>query len=249
LWQRLGLSGDLAGRMNVQVFLGMFATMVMAAITAYGIRKVFPEKYFGMLTYWLGAHIYLSVLVFALVLLHSGFALSKAPFNAVLMLSFYLVLGSGVFGFAIYKFGGKLLARIEGEGKLVEDIIDRRRNLNREILELTHSGSDSFRSMVGDRVLPSIVTFTFLMRQYIKREPLVSLCAAMVHSHAGQISRLRAEEQANMRRVIEDLVTARRLDAEYLLHRLLRIWLPAHVAFTAAMWVLIGVHVVIVMFF
>ena len=249
LFWRLGLSGDLVGRINVQVFLGILATIVMAAITAYAVRKMFPQKYFGMLAYWLGAHIYLSVLVLVFVVLHSGFAFSRAPFNAVLMLSFYLVLGSGVVGFAIYKLGPKLLARIEGEGKLLEDITDRRRGLNLEVFELTHSGSDSFRRMVSDRVLPSVVTLAFLMRQYLKREPLAGLCAGMVESHAEEISRLPAEEQANMRRVIEDLVTARRLDAEYLLHRLLRIWLPAHVAFTAAMWLLIVVHVVIVMFF
>ena len=60
---------------------------------------------------------------------------------------------------------------------------------------------------------------------------------------------LPAEEQASMRRVIEDLVRVRRLDAEYLLHKLLGMWLPAHVAFTAAMWFLIFAHVVIVVFF
>src|SRR5213594_58372 len=204
--RRFGLSGDLVGRMNVQVFLGILATIAMAAVTAYGVRKMFPQKYFGMLTYWLGAHLYLSVLVFVLVLLHSGFVVSRAPFNAALMLSFYLVIGSGVVGFAIYKLAPKLLARIEGEGKLIEDITGRRRGLNLEVLELTQSGSDPFRRMVSDRVLPSIVTFAFLMRQYFKREPLAGLCTGIVDSHAEQISRLPAEEQASMRRVIEDLV-------------------------------------------
>ena len=150
---------------------------------------------------------------------------------------------------AIYKLGPKLLARIEGEGKLIEDITDRRRGLNLEVFELTHSGSDAFRRIVSDRVLPSVVTLAFLMRQYLKREPLAGLCAGMVESHAEEISRLPAEEQANMRRVIGDLVTVRRLDAEYVLHRLLGKWLPAHVGFTAAMWFLILAHIAIVVFF
>jgi hypothetical protein len=249
LYWKLGLSRDLAGRINVQVLLGILATIVMAAITAYALRKMFPERYFGLLTYWLGAHVYLSALVVVLVVLHAGVVFFGGLFNILLMWSFLLVISTGLVGFAIYKLGAKLLARIEGEGKLIEDIVERRRNLNREVLELSHGGSEPFKSLVRRRLLPEVVTFRFLMRQYLRREPLATLCSRMTLEYDSESSELAHEEQANLRRVIEDLVTVRRLDAEYLLHRLLRGWLPTHIALTAAMWLLIAAHVLIVLYF
>ena len=246
-WQ-VGLTRDLIGRVNVQVLLGILATGVMGAITAYTVRKMFPEKYLGMLTYWLGAHVYLSVLVVALVLLHANFVFFGGLFNVLLMWSFLLVISTGVLGFLVYKLGGKLLARIEGEGKLIEDIVDRRGSLNREVLELTYGSSEEFKNLVR-RLLPSLVTLRFLLRQYARREPLITLCSEIVGSYESEISRLKGEEQAKMRRVVEDLVTVRRLDAEYYLHRLLRQWLPPHVALTAAMWFFIAVHILLVSYF
>ena len=221
----------------------------MAGITAYAVRKIFPEKYLGMLTYWLGSHVYLSVLVIALVLLHADFVLVGELFNLVLMSTFWLVIGTGFFGFLVYKLAAKLLARIEGEGKLIEDIIDQRRALNLEILELTAAGSSQFKTLVRQRFVPAIVTFRYLMRQYTRREPLQALCDDARRIHKAEIESVKLEEQSNVVRVIENLVTARRLDAEYLLHRLLGSWLPSHIAFTAALWLLIVAHIVVVLYY
>lgn len=244
-----GLSYYVAGNLNVQVVLGIFAAAVMLAITAYALRKKFPEKYLGMLTYWLGAHVYLSVLVVALVGFHAGFVFFGGLLNILLLWSFLLVIASGVFGFLVYKLGAKLLARIEGEGKLAEDIVSRRKGLNREVLELSHSSSELFKQMLRKAVLPSIVSFGFLMRQYMKREPLPALISQATKRFDHVIAGLSGEEQTNMRRVIEDLVTLRRLDAEFLLHRLLRVWLPAHIALTAAMWLAILIHIGVVLYY
>lgn len=249
-WYReLGLAHDIIGRFNVQVILGIVATIVMVAITAYAWRKKFPGKYLGMLTYWLGAHVYMSVLVVVLVVLHAGLVFFGGLLNILLMWSFLLVIASGVFGFLVYKLGAKLLARVEGEGKLAEDIVERRKGLNREVLELSHASSESFKELLRSAVLPSIVSFGFLMRQYLKREPLPALIGQVTKQLEADIARMSGEEQTNMCRVIEDLVTVRRLDAEYLLHQLLRLWLPAHVALTAAMWLVIVIHVGVVLYY
>ncbi len=249
LYRVRGLRDDIVGRIDVQVLLGIAATLVMAGITAYAVRKHFPEKYLGMLTYWLGSHIYLSVLVVVLVLLHADFVLVGELFNFILMSTFWLVIGTGFFGFLVYKLVAKLLARIEGEGKLIEDIVDQRRALNLEILELTAAGSGQFKTLVRQRFVPAIVTFRFLMRQYIRREPIQGLCEDAQRKHKTEIESVKPEEQSNVVRVIENLVTARRLDAEYLLHRLLGSWLPSHVAFTVALWLLIVAHIVIVLYY
>jgi hypothetical protein len=67
-----------------------------------------------------------------------------------------------------------------------------------------------------------------------------------------------SEDRANLRdakdrraldRAIEAAVTLRRIDALIYLHRLLKLWLPPHVASTALMLALMLVHVIQVIYY
>jgi hypothetical protein len=65
-----------------------------------------------------------------------------------------------------------------------------------------------------------------------------------------RLTRLATDEERELLiSAVEVAVTARRVDALLLLHRALRVWIPAHVISTALMLALMIVHIVQVMFF
>ena len=103
---------------------------------------------------------------------------------------------------------------------------------------------------IRDRVYPRFFSRGFLWRQLSRRESLKTLMAQAREEFKERLTRLATEEERDLLiAAVETAVTARRIDALLLLHRSLRIWIPAHVISTALMLALMLVHIVQVVFF
>jgi len=87
----LGLTFGIAG----------YALMLYAGLL--GARKQVPTWRIGRAQTWMRGHLWLGLLSLLLILFHGGFAF-RGPLTLVLMLLFFIVIGSGILGAAIQHY-------------------------------------------------------------------------------------------------------------------------------------------------
>src|SRR5580698_2220452 len=87
----LGLTFGIAG----------YALMLYAGLL--GARKQVPTWRIGRAQTWMRGHLWLGLLSLLLILFHGGFAF-RGPLTMVLMLLFFIVIGSGILGAAIQHY-------------------------------------------------------------------------------------------------------------------------------------------------
>jgi hypothetical protein len=142
------------------------------------------------------------------------------------------------------------MTRIEGEPLLIEDLRERRVELRQKSDEILTESQGWLKDEIRDRVYPRFFSRAFLWRQLSRRESLKSLLAQAREEFKERLTRLATDEERDLLiAAVETAVTARRIDALLLLHRSLRVWIPAHVISTALMLALMLVHIVQVVFF
>jgi len=142
------------------------------------------------------------------------------------------------------------MTSIEGEPLLLEDLIERRRELHEELIERVAKAEGWLRDEVEKNVVKRFQTFGFLMRQLIKREALKTLLAEARQEFKDRIVRTAtSEERELLLATVQTAVTLRRVEALILLHQLLKQWVPLHVVSTALMLALMVVHIIQAIFF
>ncbi|HEV2801434.1 MAG TPA: cyclic nucleotide-binding domain-containing protein [Pyrinomonadaceae bacterium] len=252
LWAaaRYGLNTPLPGTIwTLRWLTGFVGLAAIVAAVAYLVRKQIYRRRVAPLRYWLLAHVYFSVLG-ALVLLVHGGRRSGSLVTSALMISFDLVILSGLFGFACYKIAPRILTRIEGQPLLVEDLRARRDELHAELKAFDLS-DERLRPLVEEHVRPHFFTMRYLWRQFLRQESLTELQAHAREEFDERATRLKLDRatRAQLIKAVEAAATTRRVEALIYLHRLLRLWVAPHVAFTVLMLVLLVVHIVQVIFF
>ena len=166
-----------------------------------------------------------------------------------LMFSFDAVILTGLFGLLCYIVAPRIMTSIEGDPLLIEDLEGRRAELREELKTISES-DEQLRTLVNQRVRRHLFSFSYLIRQYIRREPLPSLLAkARLEFRAEMNSLTDKEQRAKFLKAIESAATQRRVESLIYLHRLLKIWIAPHVITTSIMLVLMIAHIVQVVFF
>lgn len=240
---------------------GCVGLLGIAIVMTYPIRRQIWKHRVGPLRYWMLGHTYAGVIAGLVILLHGGTSLGGLLTTA-LMISFDLVILTGLVGILIYQFGPRLLTQIEEEPLLLEDLVRRREELYQEIADLletaqsearkhhTESEFIAFFLPARDRVLKLTTSLSFLFRNYLYREPLDTLLEAMGWIFQPDQNQLKTKsEQQIFKRIVEAAVTARRIDSLVYLHRALRLWLPPHVITTSFMLVLLLAHIFQVIYY
>jgi hypothetical protein len=194
-------------------------------------------------------HAYAGIIAGILILLHGG-THSGGALTTLLMISWDLVIFTGILGIFIYIFAPRKLTKIEGSPLLLDDLRDRREELQKEIAEIAAQNPGPLQSIVKERVVPRLVSFGYLLRQFLKREELEK----MVETAKAEFNRERAtlasdKDRRKLDRAVEAAATLRRIDALVYLHRSLKLWLPPHVASTALMLALMIVHIIQVIYY
>jgi hypothetical protein len=172
------------------------------------------------------------------------------------------VILTGLIGILIYWLGPRTLTKIEGEPLLIEDLRRRREELYQEIADLTATAQVSAKSQgreqafnttfvkSRDRVLDTITSLPFLMRQFVKRESLEELLEATNKQFQSDTKTITdATEREAFERLVRAAATVRRVDSLIYIHRALKLWLPPHVIFTSLMLALLLVHIVQVTYY
>jgi len=165
------------------------------------------------------------------------------------MISFDLVILTGLFGILCYFVAPRMLTRIEGQPLLIEDLMSRREELSEELGATMAAASPEARKLIQKRVLKRCLSLPFLLRQYIRRESLDQIISMVNRELKPVAASLSAYERGNFFSAVEKAVTMRRVDALIYLHQSLKLWLAPHVILTSLMLALMIVHIIQVIYF
>ena len=166
------------------------------------------------------------------------------------MFTFDLVVISGLLGLACYLIVPRIMTSIEGDPLLIEDLEGRRNELRQELETLHEKSDDSLRELINHKVRRRFGSFSYLLRQYWRREGLSASLAKGRLEFKTEMSGLNDKEKRRLLlAAIEAAVTLRRVEALIYLHRLLKAWIAPHVISTSVMLALMLVHIVQVVFF
>jgi Fe-S-cluster-containing dehydrogenase component/CRP-like cAMP-binding protein len=247
--QKYGLGERIVSFLNMRWLTGIVGLAGIALVMTYPARRQVYTRRAGPLRYWLLVHAYAGIIAGILILLHGG-THSGGALTTLLMISWDLVIFTGILGIFIYIFAPRKLTKIEGSPLLLDDLRDRREELQKEIAEIAAQNPGPLQSIVKERVVPRLVSFGYLLRQFLKREELEK----MVETAKAEFNRERAtlasdKDRRKLDRAVEAAATLRRIDALVYLHRSLKLWLPPHVASTALMLALMIVHIIQVIYY
>lgn len=247
---RNGFDGLIAGAwLTMRWLTGLAGLFGIAVVMTYPLRKQIYRRRAGALRYWMLAHVYIGIITGIVLLLHSGTRTGGA-LTTLLYLTFDAVVLSGIVGIVIYYVAPRIMTRIEGEPLLVEDLEERRTELQKQSAEILEQSQGWLRDEIRDRVYPLFLSRGFLWRQLSQRESLKTALAQAREGFRERLTRLATQDERDLLiAAVETAVTSRRVDALLLLHRALRIWIPLHVISTALMLALMIVHIVQVVFF
>jgi hypothetical protein len=212
------------------------------------MRKQVYRRRAGALRYWMLSHVYLGLVAGVALLLHGG-ATTGGLLTSLLMITFDVVILTGIFGIVVYYVAPRVMTSIEGEPLLVDDLQARREELTELLAEIGQCGSDTLRDFIRRKVRGKVFSFRYLLRQYLKREELTELLAAAREEYEAEARALDPDSRALLLEAVETTVMLRRVDSLIYLHQLLKLWLAPHVVATSLMLALMFVHVVQVIFF
>jgi hypothetical protein len=247
---RYGFNQSLRGGwLTMRWLTGLVGLAGIAVVMTYPIRKPVYRRRAGALRYWLLAHIYSGALAGIVLLLHGG-SHGGGILTSVLMVSFDVVVLTGLFGLAAYVIAPRILTSIEGDPLLIEDLEGRRAELREELAAINSKADSELSELIGRRMRRHFLSLSYLVRQYTKREELTALLAkARLHFRNEMAAVEEKEKRGLALKALERMATLRRLDALIYLHRLMKIWVAPHVVSTSVMLVLMIVHIVQVVFF
>lgn len=253
VWYTMTLSQDVplipGGWLTMRWITGLTGLAGIVWVMLYPLRKTVYRRRAGALRYWMLSHIYLGALAGVVLLVHGGTS-SGGLLTTALMVSFDLVIATGLFGAACYAIVPRFMTRIEGEPLLLEDLEARRAELRAELVRAAETtGNDALRALIQSKVRRRFLGLGYLLRQYFKQNDLPEMLAEARAEFRAAADTMSRSDDARLMAAVENAATLRRVDALCYLHRLLKLWLAPHVLFTSIMLVLMVLHIVQVVYF
>lgn len=248
LW-RFGRDLPIVGTwLNFYWATGIVGLIAIGLVMLYPVRRQIFRRRVMPLRYWMLTHAYAGVVAGVLLLMHGGLR-GGGVLTTTLMITFDLVILTGLWGIATYYIAPRILTRIEEQPLLIDDLQLRRSELMNEIADTIATASEATRSAIEKKVLPHILSFGYLARQVLRREHLRDLIESTRQEYAPLAATLPEDERGRFLDDVEKAAMMRRVDALIYLHRSLKMWLAPHVLTTSLMLALMVVHIVQVIYF
>lgn len=228
---------------------GLAGLAGIAWVMAYPMRKQVYRRRAGALRYWMLSHVYLGLLAGVTLLVHGGTS-SGGLLTTLLMISFDLVIATGIFGAAVYMIVPRFMTKIEREPLLLEDLEARREELRAELVRAADAtANEDLKGLIQRKVRRRFLGLGYLFRQYFKQEDLRTMLAEARSEFRGDAACMSRSDDTRLMEAVENAATLRRVDALCYLHQLLKLWVAPHVLFTSVMLVLMVIHIVQVVYF
>jgi hypothetical protein len=252
-------SGPTHGGSPWGIGYGIAASALVLLLVAFGWRKRAYRSKVGTLEGWLQAHVYLGVLVLAVVLLHTGFRFEDRVAVATFAVMGLVVL-SGLVGAAFYTVYPRLLTEVQSDLSPAETS-ERLNRLTTSMARLASGRSRAFegvyREVVSGAIPRGLAGWKLLLgrlpgggRRGAEAGPGG---AARGGRWTGLLARVPPEEQEPLRQL---LMLARqhrelhlRLAYQERYKNLLDVWLWVHVPLSVVLLILIAAHVAAAFYF
>lgn len=234
-----------------------YALMLYAGLL--GARKQVPTWRLGRAQTWMRGHLWLGLLSLLLILYHAGFAF-RGPLTLILMLLFFIVIGSGILGAAIQHYVPSFMTSRVPLETIYEEIPHVRAQLRDDAdqlaagicgpldgaaeesspvaVEIEHDDRMRFREVYLQKVRPYLddpesknAELADPLRSGETFEALRRLLAPPVHGVLDDLESICEEEQ--------------QLSRQIRIYRWLHAWLLVHVPLSIALLVLGAVHAVV----
>jgi hypothetical protein len=264
-------SNGLSGRSAMGIAFGIGATAIFVSECLLSARKKFVAHRIGRVQTWLRAHIWLGLLSFPLILLHSGFRWGSGLAAALMWLT-TIVLVSGVTGMVLQHCLPRLMQKLVDNETVYEQIPNRIKRLpaeaDRQFERLTGGAglqnagsvrmlrtSAEFRTITPapqELLSPEIIDdMKETVRSYLMDQPTSPATKLLpvrksIQAYFGQLRRITPFEVHGILNDLEDICEERRqLALQRRLHHWLHGWLLIHVPTSFALLVLTFVHAVL----
>lgn len=243
-----------------------YALMLYAGLL--GARKQVPTWRIGRAQTWMRGHLWLGLLSLLLILYHSGFAF-RGPLTLVLMLLFFIVIGSGILGAIIQHYVPAMMTSRVPMETIYEEIPHVREQLLEEADQLVatvcgpldaSAPVESSAQGLQSAAVIAIIDIEAEDRAHF-REVYMNKVRPFLHNPESPGAELADPQRANavfeslqrllatpVHGVLDDLKNIcdeeRQLNRQIRIYRWLHGWLLVHVPLSIALLVLGGVHAV-----
>lgn len=228
------------GGTSMGLLYGTLGLIIVVILMYYGIRKRSFRSRFGNVQTWLHSHIYLGLLVLAIILFHSGFRFhDKVAVSALILLAIVVV--SGLFGAILYTTVPSLLTNVESN-LTPREISDQINRLAQSMAALALGKSAIFqriyRGLIRAERPGLLAGWRLLLGRYgSKREG---------KDWQAYLSEVRPEEQSDLNQLLVLVHQMKEIHDRLIIQQryqnLLEAWLYIHLPFSFAMMVAIGAH-------
>jgi hypothetical protein len=237
------------GGSQIGLAYGISGLALIFLLAFFGIRKRWYRSTFGTLEQWMQSHIYLGLLAFVLLLMHTGGRFNDTIAVTTLVLTF-IVVASGAFGAVLYVTVPRLLTEVESN-LTVEEISDQLNQLGRNMARIASARSAPFQRIYEELMRTAapggLAGWRLLLRLGRQKR----------QQDSGDWARLLAlvpkEEQEELRQLLvfsrqrKELLL--RLVYQQRYKNVLEFWLYIHVPFTLALIAFAVMHVIAVFYY
>lgn len=246
-WQMLVL-----GVMALTFFMGATSLAIRRRIKGikFKVGKETDEIQYkafqpGSFLVWTRAHFYLGALALVATWLHSGFELGGTVTSTIMILT-YIVIATGSFGVVYYKWLPRRITNIEGESQVEEDLIVELHDIEKRRKEFVEGASPALNALAnkikgaGGGIMARVSLGYDLGK---KQEEVRGKFQAAIDALPDD------NEKETARRLINDAVRLKDINAARWFYRTRRGWLLMHIAMVTCVLTLVFIHVLAVTFF
>lgn len=238
------------GGSNLGLIYGVIGLFLCLLLAFFGIRKRWYKSTFGTLEQWMQSHIYLGLLAFVILLMHTGGRFNDTIAVTTFVLVF-IVVASGALGAVLYVTVPRMLTEVESN-LTVEEISEQLNQLARNMARVASGRSAPFQRIYDELMRESAP------RGFAGWRLLVSgFGRKRRQQDSSDWPRLLAlvpkEEQEELRQL---LVISRqrkelllRLVFQQRYKNILEFWLYIHIPFTVALLAFAVLHVIAVFYY
>ncbi len=231
---------------HVSEWTGWLLLGITLFLVLYNIRKKISMLPLGRAWYWRRMHTWLGWIAIAVFVLHAGWQPPAGNLSLMLWLFMVIVFISGIFGLLVSIALPPRITR--GESRVQLDRIPRiRAGLLRKADHLIgRLAKEPGSQPLTDFYTKQIRHYLFKPREFFGHCFNSATQARKLMDSLNTLSRYidqSADEKAEQLREVID--HKHRLDRQYTLQRLLRIWTYVHVAFSVSLLALAALHVIV----
>lgn len=226
---------------------GYVLLALMLGLALFNLRKRFIVLPVGTVRAWMSAHLVVGVIALPIYFQHTGSLWPQGFYERVLAACFYVVMISGIVGYALQRLLPRRLTHLELE-VIYERIPGEIAALRSRTEELIVKAARETGSDTLGRYYTETLHWFFLRPRFALGHLFGSGRAVRwVRAHCAAVRRYLSEAERNVLDEIERLALRKtQIDAHHALQSVLKLWLFIHVPGAMLLLMLAGWHLVVV---